>query len=519
MRHLSLLALCLLLAPLPAQNGGAERPWPFGQAGGRMSFGSSPLDLYNLGILGAKAWDAALPSPSGERRSGGRQVSRASAPKGDAGPAKLRIEILYPGGPAARAGLRPGDVIAGVNGKPFREGSLAPLAKALVAAEASKKGTLNLLIERGFGDQVSREKIAVKLPTQGAQAKKQTSGKQRDFVLREALDWLAEKQSDDGSFPETLGGRTGAIVMTSMAGLAWVGGGSDARKGRHAKNVANAFKWIARYLDEPERFGGSRGGANWNQTNWAWSHAGIFFGELHAKAPSKLVRSELQRIADHLSKTQEASGGWAHGPGGPNALNYLELNMMTGLCVSALGLAKIAGCTVDDQVIEKAEAYLEASSSGGGVGYSTGKGQKGQGNIGRSAAAWLGLQNLGRGKAKFASQVKSWTARNAGDVLGGHASLMQHILLAGVAGQSLGKKASTEFWKAMERDLILARAPDGSLQPRPWHESISMSSNSDVTCGDVWTTACWATVLAADPKAKKGRGLPGWQGRIKPRKR
>ena len=39
-----------------------------------------------------------------------------------------------------------------------------------------------------------------------------------------------------------------------------------------------------------------------------------------------------------------------------------------------------------------------------------------------------------------------------------------------------------------------------------------MGSNSDVTFGQVWTTAAWAVVLGCEP-VKEGRpGLPFWMG-------
>ena len=60
---------------------------------------------------------------------------------------------------------------------------------------------------------------------------------------------------------------------------------------------------------------------------------------------------------------------------------------------------------------------------------------------------------------------------------------------------------------------MLARSPDGSFQPRPWHESLSMRSNSDVSTGEIWSTATWACVLAAEvPKSGKG-GLPALFGK------
>ncbi len=61
-----------------------------------------------------------------------------------------------------------------------------------------------------------------------------------------------------------------------------------------------------------------------------------------------------------------------------------------------------------------------------------------------------------------------------------------------------------------QRSLILARCPDGSIQMRPWHESLRMQSNSDVSMGQVWSTASWAIVLGAASSKSRPGGLPGW---------
>jgi hypothetical protein len=96
--------------------------------------------------------------------------------------------------------------------------------------------------------------------------------------------------------------------------------------------------------------------------------------------------------------------------------------------------------------------------------------------------------------------------------MGGHATLMQHILLAGVAAKALGAEATDAYWKVLRRDMILARAPDGSFQSRPWHESLNMGHNTDVGLGEPWTTACWAIILGADARNGKKGGLPAWLG-------
>jgi hypothetical protein len=304
-----------------------------------------------------------------------------------------------------------------------------------------------------------------------------------------------------------------------MAGLAWLAGGSDLKKGPFSENLRKAVEFVAASAGAESGLDiGSAGSANWRQTNWGWCHAAIFLGELHARSPDPNVLDALKRCADEIAKSQESTGGWAHGPGGPNALGYVELNIVSGLAMLGMGLARGAGWTVPEAVLVKGRQYIEDSSGGdGGVGYSTSGGQKGAGNIGRTAIAWMGYTALGLRREKWTAKMAAYVAQHAGEVLGGHASLMQHFLLAGLAAQALGGDAARTFWAVAETNLVLARAPDGSFQPRPWHESLQMGSNSDVSFGEVWTTACWAIVLAAEGRADGLPGLPACTGRLQPK--
>ncbi len=510
----SALCLVLVLSPqvLRAQSEGPNSApaWPFGGAG------FDGLDLFNLGVIGAKASDASKPPPKPRVASGRTEVRSSGNENKDAdiGPERLRVEILFPDGPAARAGLKAGDVIVGVEGGgAFAKGSRAPLADALRKAEANaQKPVITLLLE---GEKGKTRKLAVTL----------IAAAQKDFVDPEkpegragfaaaACDWLAAKQRADGGYPETLGGTMGAVVQTSVAGLAWLATGATSTQGKYAPNIAKARAFVAANVAKESGLAGMmpKGGANWNQENWGWCHALLFLGELQLRDPSDALLADVKRCAEAIQKNQESSGGWAHGPGGPNGLGYVELNIMSALALGGLGLAKQCGVDIPQTAVIKAVEYIEDSSSGGGVGYSTKAGQKGQGNIGRSAGCWLGYRALGLEKRKACDSMRGYVSRTIGDVLGGHASLMQQTLLAGGAAAALGGDVRKKFWSALGDDAILARAPDGSMQPRPWHESVTMSSNSDVSTGQVWTTACWAIVLAADGPEKGWTGLTGWLG-------
>ncbi len=496
--------LCCVTAP-----GAQAHEWPFGGGQGPTAH---RLDLWNLGVLGAKAWDADKALPAAPR-SGRRSSNAAPAGGSDAGPARLRLEALYPDGPAAKAGLAVGDVIVGVGRSPFKEGALGPLAEALRKAEAKKGELVLLVLQGGTGERV---KVTVQIPVGGKPFAKPTQGEARTRLVEAALAWLAKRQGANGGYAQTSSGVNGAVVQTSLAGLAWIAGGSTLTSGAYKDNLARAAAFVRDNVGQRLSMGGAGGGANWNQTNWGVAHAAIFLGELHAHGPDPTLKRALLDLGTSLAERQEETGGWAHGPGGPNALGYVELNIVSGLALCGMGLAGQAGYKLNGAVLDLAETYLQRSSNGdGGVGYSHKAGQRGQGNIGRSAGCWLGYETLGRGKSAWGQKMKKWTARNVANVLGGHASLMQHILLAGVAAHALGSKARKAYWAQCERDLLLARAPDGSFQPRPWRETISGGSNADVGFGEIWTTAAWTIVLACEPEKAGRPGLPYWMGRAR----
>ncbi|MHC4514259.1 MAG: DUF6288 domain-containing protein [Planctomycetota bacterium] len=513
--------LVLLLVPdLSAQRKKKKQQdlrWPYGVAKNAGPRQWRKPDLFNMGVIGAKGWDADRKEPDLSNQGGGRRRFGSSRKTGtDKGPKRLVIKALFPRGPAHKAGLRLGDLVVGVDQQRFTKGYREPLAQALLRAESAPRGnTLFLMVERKGKDGATENlDLKVVIPKGGPEAADPTIGKTRDRVLQQALKWLAVHQNSMGGFPQTTSGQNGAVVWTSLAGLAWIAGGSRLKGGKHAQNLRQAYEFVTKYLYSKSPLAGMRpGGNNWDQTTWAFGHAGIFLGELHATKKSKKVQKELQKIVDELARRQEVSGGYAHGPGGPNALGYLELNIMSGFVLTSFGLARQAGCTVDQKVVDKLIDYLEKSAGqGGGVGYAASRGQAAMGNIGRTAGAWLGALSLGLREREFCKSMQSYTRENIANVLGGHATLMQHILLAGVAARALGEGATEAYWKVLRRDLILARAPDGSFQPRPWHESLNMSHNTDVGAGQPWTTACWAIVLGADAQKGKKGGLPAWLG-------
>ena len=132
---LVLLGLVLMAPAVLAQetvSKGQQHGWPFGvpRAEGPMAR-MDKRDLYNLGVLGAKAWDADRPEPQPRTTGGQRRFQSSGRPAKDTGPERLLIRALYPDGPAMRAGLKLGDVLVGVDRRSFKGGCFEPLTKAL----------------------------------------------------------------------------------------------------------------------------------------------------------------------------------------------------------------------------------------------------------------------------------------------------------------------------------------------------------------------------------------------------
>jgi len=290
----TILAATLCLALLAAAGPSDGGTWPF-DATGRVGWGK---DYYNLGLLGAKARDADREPPPDAPRTGRRSVSMEPAPATDDGSRKLLVEILYPDGPAERAGLEVGDVIVGAGGASFRKGSLPVLAAALLFAESGKKkGVLTLVVKRE-GEKGTRE-IEVAIPQGGKAAAKPVEGEGRKVIVDKALAWLADRQQDDGGFPQTLSGTNGAVVQTALAGLAWLAGGSDLENGPYKENVKGAVDFVGKNLGRtlalPDGMEMPKSASGMDQTNWGYAYAAIFLGELHARTPSTPVRMALHK--------------------------------------------------------------------------------------------------------------------------------------------------------------------------------------------------------------------------------
>ena len=471
-----LLAVLALIA-LPAA---AQMPPMPGQEG---------KDAFNLGMLGAEGLPVKKPA------------EELKLPRGTVG---IEVTAVLDGAPGKEGGLQVGDLIVGV-GSAFLTKKMDPvyvLVDLLEQASSKKDAQVTLSVVRDGKPQA----VKLKLPNLGAHSANCPVGCARcEKLTEESLQFLAGQQGADGSFPVGLGGVNGKVAVTSLAGLAMLASGSTTKEGAYADNIQRAAAWVAEHCGKEDAFGpGERptGGANWNQTNWAYGYGTLFLCEIYRLDPTPELQTKLEEFMDTISRNQEASGGWAHGPGGPNALNYVELQIVGNFMLEALGALRKAGFKPSQATIDRGVAYAMSTSGGdGGIGYSDQPGQKGMGDPGRTAGCIWAFALLDLQKHPFYARMSSFFHRSMEGLPDGHVSPVMHFTSSAFACMHLGATFWKEFIALFRLEILAARRPDGTFTARPTTETAALHTNTDRTLGDVWTTASYALILQL-PKGK-----------------
>jgi hypothetical protein len=449
---LAVLALALLALPARAQLGGAPVE-----------------DHHNLGALGLGV------DPDG---------------------ATLVVRKVHAGGPAALAGVAEGDVITKVDGQPLAAAAPGPVLQVVAEverAEAQRKRTpVTLTVRRGGAEQELALGVAANLVHARTCPKK---CKKCEAIVAAGLAFLAAQQAPDGSFPTELGGKTGKVVVTSLGGLAFLAAGAPVDGNGP---LARATTYVLQNAGKAEASPfGQMGGGNWNQENWELGYGLMFLSEMAKRTRRPELKAKCAELVARLQQNQEQSGGWAHGPGGPNALGYLELEIVGNYALLGLGAAHRLGLDIDEPKVGRALAWIESTASGdGGVGYSPREGQKGFGDPGRTAGAIVAYTALGQGKNPFVPRMGGFFERHLADLPGGHVSPCMHLLSGAMASRLLGPRMWAAYLDTYRLQIMAARCPDGSFASTPTSESESMHSNTDLTVGSCWTTATYVLILS-----------------------
>mgnify|MGYP001052966354 FL=1 len=205
-----------------------------------------------------------------------------------------------------------------------------------------------------------------------------------DRAIQNGLAWLARSQQPDGSFGS--GTYRGNIAVTSLAGLAFMAGGSSPGRGPYGANVDKALTYV---MDNTSPAGFiAVAAASTHGPMYSHGFGTLFLAEAYGMTRRPEIREKLQKAVRLIIDTQNNEGGWRYQP----VRNDADVSVT--ICeINALRAARNAGLYIPKETVDACIKYVkQAQNPDGGFRYML---QSGASAFPRSAAGVVALQSAG----------------------------------------------------------------------------------------------------------------------------
>jgi len=290
-----------------------------------------------------------------------------------------------------------------------------------------------------------------------------------------ALRYLTKTQRQDGSWLNQGGYGTYPAVMTSLAGLAMMSGGSTPQSGPYARNVTKAMNYLLR-VAEAHKDGLIAGPGAEGRSMYGHGFSMLFLSqcygvELHKKTEERL-RKVMDRAVALTAKAQskargspKPAGGWYYTP-----TSGSDEGSVTVTQLQALRAARNSGIKVPKATIDKAVEYLRyCQRPDGGICYSASSLSSSRPAISAAAitcfyaAGVYDRRTGGKGsEAEMVEKLVNYVRTHVQVNRGGHGHYFYtHFYLAQGWYQRGGKDWKT-YYPQIRDKLIAMQAPDGS---------------------------------------------------------
>lgn len=299
--------------------------------------------------------------------------------------------------------------------------------------------------------------------------------------IERGLRYLQRTQRQDGSWLNSGGWGTYPVVMTSLAGLAFLAGGSTPESGPYQRTVSRALNYVLQAAENNRQKTGKEilisGGGEEGRSMYGHGFGMLFLAECSGMEgdPSsdraRRIRAVLRgavnltaRAQSDLGPAQKHAGGWIYTPDGRS-----DEGSVTVTQLQALRACRNVGIAVPRSTIERAVLYLKfCQQADGGICYSAAS--RGSSLPAISAAAIACFYSAGvydertggRGaEAKMVERLVEYCKKNVKvEGGGGHYFYTQLYYAQGMY------QRGGEDWRAYYpriRDRLAAlQAPDGS---------------------------------------------------------
>ncbi len=329
--------------------------------------------------------------------------------------------------------LAKGDVILGVDGKPFVDDARIVLARAITQAETEKGGGILRLLRWREG---RTENVQVKLPVVGTYSDRAPyeCAKTRR-VLELACQAIARKPMRDVCIPN------------DMNALALLASGNA----RYRAIVADYARKVAAH--QP-------GG----HVTWGYAYATLFLAEYALATGDAAVMPGLRRLALDIARGQSGVGTWGHAFARDDGIlnGYGAMNQPGIVLTIAMALAREAGVQdpVLDRAIDKAARFLRWYVNKGAIPYGDHEPWPWHEDNGKCASAAVLFDLLGDREAAtfFAKMAVAAHAERES----GHTGNFFNVTWALLGVSRAGPAATAAYFKEQAWYYDLARGWDGT---------------------------------------------------------
>jgi prenyltransferase beta subunit len=205
-------------------------------------------------------------------------------------------------------------------------------------------------LARGQQDALDAETSAVEMITA-----------ETETAIKRGLAFLASRQNDDGSFGSGNYGRN--VAVCSLAGMAFMSGGSTPGRGPYGRNVDRCVDYVLSNAQESGFLVASESASHGPM--YGHGFATLFLAEAYGMSARKDVREKLAKAVKLIVDSQNSEGGWRYQP------NTQEADITVTICqIMALRAARNAGIYVPTETVDQCIDYVKRSqTSDGGFAY------------------------------------------------------------------------------------------------------------------------------------------------------
>ncbi|MFM7107771.1 MAG: DUF6288 domain-containing protein [Planctomycetaceae bacterium] len=325
----------------------------------------------------------------------------------------LRVEKAYPGLPLAAAGVAAGDLVDGVDGRPFGSGYMMPLKQLGFAIDDGCAGGGVRLTTRRDG---KPREVTVKLPQTGRFSSTYPFDcPKSERIYAHALAAMTPHFAEAGGMP-------GGPVTNALGAMALMGD-------RSGKGLAAARPYVSRVASGNASSVGER-------SVWLLSYTGVMLCEHQMMQPDPMLETAIRNIADLLERGVPSHGRYGHhvnpdkgdeglpyGGQGLNGTTTCALWFMTSAVRSGLDAKALKTS------FPKALARVrQETNENGGVGYAWADDDQSCMRTGHTALAAHHLVSLPvlmgsdpSASLRWRAALATWPTRHVDDLLEAHA--------------------------------------------------------------------------------------------------